>query len=523
MLAFRTAASTNDLAEMERLWCHKGSDFNIDEPGPKSGKTAAHVAAERGHFLALYWLIEKKANFYSQDRAGKTASDYLQQKEFTSIVSDPMSRGDRQYYLCNAHYKIWLAHDPDCFMPYLYQEDFKQYREKNPDGSISLVYSEFLLSSKSLADLVQFAQKYQITLLSFETDLAKLTEQFGTEGDKRCYKLASCELNHYPNQGGGNLAVVADLIRWSSVLLRKGNYTDTDVEIGQHKWTSSISIEKPMALNLGSLIYPDRYDVWLNGDIIAVSSLFPHSHPQGDFRLTLSKTACFILQKVQSALVANCQINMDKRIQNQQVVMKNSSDLSTYLKDFFKCYSFNPYFTENFSAEEMNRVQVEGLETCSKEERSSIIERIANWIGKEVEQGFPTPEIAHKHSLVLQKMKRNDYEKFLIYRMQATQMINIKENVKQLSGSYVFIQPIWDCIKADYWKHYSIYSHDIVPSAFRSRNTVHFNTDCKEHEWSIKTARLADLSFTPLGMIDVLERSQELKATHLKKINTPQG
>ncbi len=516
MLAFRTAALTNDLAAMERLWKHRDSAFNIDESGPKSGKTAAHVAAERGNFPAIHWLVEKKANFYCKDNASKTAIDYLQQKEFTSIVLDPMLRGDRRYYLCNAHYKIWLAHDPDCFMPYLYQEDFRQYREKNPDGYISLVYSEFLLSDRGLSDLVQFAEKYQITLLSFEKELAKLTEQFGTEEDKKCYQLASYELKHYSNQGGGNLAVVADLIRWSSVLLRKGHYTDTDVEIGQHKWTDSIPMEKPMALNLGSLIYPNRTDFWLNGDIIAVSSLFPHSHSQGDFRITLSKTACFIIQKVQLALVSNCQINIDARIKNQQLIIETSSDLSTYLKDFFKCYSSDPYFISNFSSGEMNRVQAEGLETCFKEERASIIERTANWMRKKVEQEFPTPEIAHKYSPVFQNVKRDEHEKFLIYRMRTTQMLSIKENVKQVSGIYVFLKSVWDCIEADHWKQYSIYSNEIVQSGFQSKNTVKLNTDYSENEWIVKTQKCADLSFTPLGMTRVIESSKELEANHLK-------
>jgi len=106
-------------------------------------------------------------------------------------------------------------------MPYLYQDDFKQYREKNPDGYISLVYSEALLNEKATSDLVEFAEKYQIALISFENDLARLTNQYGTITDKQCYQFASYELNQYPDHKGGNLAVVSDLIRWSSVLLRK--------------------------------------------------------------------------------------------------------------------------------------------------------------------------------------------------------------------------------------------------------------------------------------------------------------
>ena len=134
---------------------------------------------------------------------------------------NPMAKADRKYYLCNAHCKVWFAHDPEHFMPYLYQDDFKQYREKNLDGYISLVYSEALLNEKATSDLVEFAEKYQIALISFENDLARLTNQYGTITDKQCFQFASYELNQYPDHKGGNLAVVSDLIRWSSVLLRK--------------------------------------------------------------------------------------------------------------------------------------------------------------------------------------------------------------------------------------------------------------------------------------------------------------
>ncbi len=517
MLEFRVAAAEDNLSSLEKLSRDMGDDFNIDEPGPKSGKTAAHVAAERAHFKTIYWLFERGANFYCKDNAGKTAVDYLQQKEFTSTDSSPMLMGDRKYHLCNAHYKIWFAHDREHFMPYLYQEDFRQYREKNPDGYISLVYSETLLNDKALSDLVEFAEKYQIALISFEKDLAKLTDQFGTEEDKQCYQLALNELNQYPKSGGGNLAVVADLIRWSSVLLRKGSYTDTDVEIGQHKWTDSISMEKSFALNLGSLIYPNNMTVpWLNGDIIAASSLFSQPLHQGDFRITLSKAACFMIQKVQSSLLLNCQKNMKERITSQQYLITDFSDFSSYLKDFFIFCNSHRRLTDNFSSDEINKIKEKGLEPFSKGEKASILERMANLMRKRVEQEYDTPEMAHKYSNVFQNVKSDEHEKFLMNYMQALQMSNIKEGVKQLSGSYVFSKPILECIKKDDWKKYSIYSNKTVQSAFRSANTVKFDTDNAKNEIVIKTQQCADLSFTPFGMALVLRRSQALKAEHHK-------
>jgi hypothetical protein len=518
MLEFRRAAASNNVSDLERLSRDTSDNFNIDAPGPQSGKTAAHVAAERANFKTIYWLFEKRANFFCKDNAGKTAIDYLQQKEFTFIGSNPMLKGDRKYYLCNAHYKIWFAHDREIFMPYLYQDDFRQYRERNPDGYISLVYSKTLLSNTAFSDLVEFAEKYQIALISFEEEFAKLIDEFGTEEDKQCYQLASNELNHYPNQRGGNLAVVADLIRWSSVLLRKGSYTDTDVEIGQHKWTDSISVDKSVALNLGSLVYPHMTTPWLNGDIIAASSLFPQLLHQEDFRITLSKTACFIIKKVQSSLLLSCQNKMKKRIMAQQFISITLSDCSLYLKDFFNSCGSDRCLTDNFSSDEINRIKEKGLELFSREEKASILERMASLMRKRVEQEYENPEMAHKHSDVFQNVKSDEHEKFLMNYMQAIQMSNIKEGVKQLSGTCVFSRPLWECIEKDDWKKYSIYSYEALQSGFRSTNTVKFDTDNAENERVIKTQKCADLSFTPFGMANVLQRSQALKEGRHKSL-----
>lgn len=515
MLEFRKAAAANNLSELKRLWDAKGDDFNIDEPGPQSGKTAAHVAAERAHFETIYWLLEKGANFYCKDHAGKTAIDYLQHKELTSSDPEPMLKKSRQYFLCNAHSKIWLAHDPAIFMPYLYQNDFKQYREKNSEGSISLVYSESLLNTAALSELSEFAEKYQISLISFENDLKKLTEQFGTETDKRCYQLASYELSQYPKQKGGNLAVVADLIRWSTVLLRIGSYADTDVEIGQHKWIDSIPMEKSVALNLGSLIYnPNQTVPWLNGDIIAVSSLFPQSHQEGPFKITLSKAACCMIQQVQLSLVSSCEQNMKKRIMTQQFITNTMSDFSSYLQDYFKACGTGSEITNNFSSNEIIKIQTNGLESLSNEQRASIIERMANLKRKTIEEEYGSPKRAHKYSNVFKNVEIDEHEKFLMNYMQAIQMTNIKEKVKQLTGTYVFSTPVWKCIANDNWKMYSIYSNEAVKSAFRSTNTVKFDTLNSENERAVKKTKCADLSFTFFGMTDVLRRSQALKEEH---------
>jgi hypothetical protein len=507
-LNFRVAAASNNIEEMEKLSLALGDTFDINEAGPKSGKTAAHAAAERANFKAIYWLLEKGADFHSKDNIGKTAADYLQEREFAAIGSDPMSKGDRKYFLCNAHCKIWSAHDPELYMPYLYENDFKNYRENNPNGYVSLVYSINLLSAKSLAELKTCAEKYQIDLISFEEDLASLTDQFGTEKDKLSYALARSELEEYPNQGGGNLAVVADLLRWCSTLIRKGSYADTDVQIGQHKWTHSISMKKALTFNIGTLIDGHKTTIWMNGDIIAASSLFPQPH-KGNFRITLSKTACYILQSVQTSLVSNCVQNRKMRVTQQQYLTTDFLDLSVYAKEFFNVATSNEL--KYFTAEEIKKAKTDGLAQFSKDERKSFIEKMANLMRLKVEKEYATPEMARKFSRVFQDVNDTEHERFLNRHLQAMQMTNIKESVKQLSGLYAFSGQIWECIGSDNWHEYSIYSNRNVPSAFRSTNTVPFNTTLAEHQKTIQSGIGADLSFTPFGMKHVLERSKALQ------------
>lgn len=504
MFDFRVAAANNDLVEMERL--SKEPDFQIDEPGPKSGKSAAHVAAKRAHFKALYWLYERGANFHLPDLSGKTPLDYLQEKEIIYPGSKMPDQGDRKYFFCNAHCKVWFAHDPNHFMPYLYQQDFRQYREKNPEGAQSLLYSRKLLSDSAFSALEAFAEKYQIALIDFEGEFGKLTDRFGTDEDKAAYRLALEELAAYPEEGGGNLAVVSDLTRWGTVLLRIGSYSDTDVEIGQHKWEGSIEAVKALALNLGSLVYPNMITPWLNGDILAVASLFPKAHLQGRFKVTLPQAACFVLKKVQTALIASCVRKMSERRESQRFLTLTFSDVSLYLKDYFAACRVT-----SFTPQEIQRIQHSGLDSFSPEERSSIIQRMANLMRRKVAEEFGGVEHARKYSLVFRGVGEKEHEKFLLNYMRALQMSNIKERVKNLSGTYVFSGAVWECIALDDWEKYSIYSHRTVELAFRSTNTVRFDTDPAENDWICKTQKCADLSFTPFGMQDVMRRSSELQ------------
>jgi len=98
------------------------------------------------------------------------------------------------------------------------------------------------------------------------------------------------------------------------------------------------------------------------------------------------------------------------------------------------------------------------------------------------------------------------------------QMDRIKNGITEVSGAVIFFPAIEQCIEADNSSKYSIYSNKTVASAFRSYNTVKLNMTMKEIEEGNNQKNIASLSFTDLGMENVLKRSEALKAEHQKNL-----
>ena len=231
----------------------------------------------------------------------------------------------------------------------------------------------------------------------------------------------------------------------------------------------------------------------------------------------LSKTALFIIKNVQLSLIESCNSRMMSRIEIQKFLTTTVSDLSLYLKDFFKSCRSESILTDNFSPEVISSVQINGLESFSTEDKSSIIKKMANLMKERVVAEHGGLDKAREHSDLFHNVSDEEHEKFLTNYMLATQMYNIKEGVKQLSGTHVFFRHIWECIKRDDWEKYSIYFNEKVQLAFRSQNTVKFNTSYEENQNLIHTKWCAHLSFTPFGMKKVLEQSEDLQEYHIKK------
>jgi hypothetical protein len=80
---FREAAAHGDVALMHSLYVNNSLD--ICEAGPKSGKSAAHQAAEKGHAAALRFLHSLGDSFSSVDKGGFTPMQLATEPECKDV------------------------------------------------------------------------------------------------------------------------------------------------------------------------------------------------------------------------------------------------------------------------------------------------------------------------------------------------------------------------------------------------------------------------------------------------------
>ena len=81
--ALRNAAANNQLEDLAFL-CMQSIDFNAQ--GPSSGKTALHVAVERGHIGCVQILLMKKVDIHAKDHEDKIPRDYARSREMMELL-----------------------------------------------------------------------------------------------------------------------------------------------------------------------------------------------------------------------------------------------------------------------------------------------------------------------------------------------------------------------------------------------------------------------------------------------------
>ncbi len=198
------------------------------------------------------------------------------------------------------HVKIWLSKNPDIFLNQENQLRLVKMRNKNSDDEIHLLYAKELLSSEAVEQLESFCKKHTIKPVCIEDDI--FPHCSASESEQNLIRLYQAEVDALG--AGGNLAAASDILRWMRPVYQLGIYADFDVSIGTRKLPKSITVEAPILLNIGPLIYvnggqfstKNLESIALNNDMIAVV---------GDDSITHEK-----IEKIQQAIGKAYQSNL---------------------------------------------------------------------------------------------------------------------------------------------------------------------------------------------------------------------
>ncbi|MBA4695902.1 MAG: hypothetical protein H2069_00765 [Legionella sp.] len=212
------------------------------------------------------------------------------------------------------HVKIWLSKDPHTFLNLENRIRLAKLRELNPSDEINLIYDSRLLSAAAIKALKDFCLRYQIA----DKDVPEvIIPQCQTALEERLIEIYEDEIFHL--EGGGNLGVASDILRWLKPVYELGTYTDFDVKVDTQNFPSIIPVEQPLLMNLGSGIMPDGYEaVCINNDTIAVVD---------------SQAAAPLIEKIQQTLKNNC---------SKQSAQKNciADSILSYQQRLFETFPF---------------------------------------------------------------------------------------------------------------------------------------------------------------------------------------
>ena len=149
----------------------------------------------------------------------------------------------------HAHIKVWLSNNPEVFMNFENQTRMIEMREKNPSDAMYLVYDARLLDNKAQQELAEFCEENSITALDANSE--KFTCNLSTESEKELYKFYKDEIENLKK--GGNLGVASDILRWLPSCYRLASYTDLDVPLDTKNFSTSVNVDAPILINVGSL------------------------------------------------------------------------------------------------------------------------------------------------------------------------------------------------------------------------------------------------------------------------------
>lgn len=313
-----------DISTVKRLIAD-GADLELAD---KQGKTALMLAADGNHADIISDLLAAGANNPYID-----IEDPAQiKKDFQTIDNRTLwTLVERGHYDFNPHrhVKIWLSNNPDVFMNDENQLRLVKMRADCPGDEINLVYDSQLLSEASRLKLLSFCSKNNIQPINVRNLIPECLEN---NEEKQLINIYEDEISHLHE--GGNLAAASDILRWLRPVIRKGIYSDFDVQVKTKGLPQKLEVFEEIIVPIGShkttnntisLLNKNNTEALLvNNDVIAV--LNPESEK---------------LKIIQQHIINSCQPKTV--VDNISIAI---SDSETLIEEFNKIIT--PEFVDKF-------------------------------------------------------------------------------------------------------------------------------------------------------------------------------
>lgn len=203
-----------------------------------------------------------------------------------------------RHYTLNPHqhYRIWFSRDQNEFLPSKNRARLAEFRKQNPADTMTLIYSNQLLTTLAVLKLYYFCYFLSIMPLNFDQAVAK------NSIEKELMFYANEEMIRH--RDGGNLAAASDIVRFLSLTEKLGIYSDFDVTIDTAGAPSTVTIDAPMLLNL-TFQYRRDYN---RAGRISFLSLIPVSYTLNNDVLYIADFNADDIVFIQKKMVASCQL-----------------------------------------------------------------------------------------------------------------------------------------------------------------------------------------------------------------------
>lgn len=266
-----------------------------------------------------------------------TTNDSRKRKadESEGALSLKKPKSENQYFLnTKKHYRIWFSKDKDVFLPQENQLRFIRMRVKNPNATLSLVYSSKVLSEKAKKELHHFCAVHNIQPVDFDTEIRNLIR--GAD-ERALYKLAKEEIK-YANGAGGSLAAASDIVRTIIGVIEKcGNYSDFDVDVIFSDLPEKHAVLSPVIFPISIVKSGFMEDPMLNNDFVGVC----YDAKTGKIDLN----ARSLIKKMQEIILNNYS-NPSKAITSSPLLEGAPSEIMPYYETMIEeLYQSDPFFT----------------------------------------------------------------------------------------------------------------------------------------------------------------------------------